>query len=273
MAGYRFSDQAPVLMDLLGEAKAANGSIQFYARGTTTPKHTYPVYALTGSPNTNPVLLDSDGRAATEIWLDGDYTAVLYDSDDVEIWTRDIRSPNDETNELPDTTGHEDHFLTVSSGLPAWVELQLLPDPTGSATKMVVVNAEATAYTLQDQPEPEELPDPEYTVDLPNDVLVGTYFRQFGTGTVPSASGAQTSSVAVTFGTAFTSTPVFASVTCTQAGGSTPSGRVPVLAVSSLSTTGMTVTANVSDDDTQSQYKLASATTFMYAVEGELDPP
>lgn len=61
----------------------SGGSIYFYEPGTTTPKATYQDSGLT-VPNSNPVILDSAGRAT--IWGNGSYRQILYDQFDNLIW-------------------------------------------------------------------------------------------------------------------------------------------------------------------------------------------
>lgn len=61
----------------------AGGSVYHYVVGTTTPKTTYQNQALT-VPNTNPVVLNSAGRAT--IWGNGTFRQVLYDVNGVLIW-------------------------------------------------------------------------------------------------------------------------------------------------------------------------------------------
>jgi hypothetical protein len=64
-------------------APLANGSVYFYAPGTTNPKSTYQDNS--GSAlNTNPVLLDSRGQAV--IWGSGTYRQVVKDWSGVTIW-------------------------------------------------------------------------------------------------------------------------------------------------------------------------------------------
>jgi len=59
----------------------AGGKVYTYEQGTTTPLATYQDEAET-TPNTNPVILDSSGRAL--IWLgSADYTFVIHNSSDV----------------------------------------------------------------------------------------------------------------------------------------------------------------------------------------------
>ena len=65
----------------------AGGKLYTYYAGTTTPLSTYTNYAGT-TPNANPVIMDSAGRAS--VWLGvGSYKFVLKDSTDVLIYTTD----------------------------------------------------------------------------------------------------------------------------------------------------------------------------------------
>lgn len=72
------------------------GKIQFYATGTTTPKDTYAQADRDpGSVNTNPVILGANGRPQTPLGApngaifltSGAYDAVVYDADDVELYS------------------------------------------------------------------------------------------------------------------------------------------------------------------------------------------
>lgn len=64
----------------------AGGKVYTYEAGTTTPKDTYTNQGG-GTPNANPVILDSAGRAS--IWLSGSYKIVVKDSSDNTITTDD----------------------------------------------------------------------------------------------------------------------------------------------------------------------------------------
>jgi hypothetical protein len=68
-------------------APLAGGKLYTYVAGTTTPLATYTTY--TGAtPNANPVILDSAGRAS--VWLGvGSYKFVLTDSVNVLVYTTD----------------------------------------------------------------------------------------------------------------------------------------------------------------------------------------
>jgi hypothetical protein len=68
----------------------SGGKLYTYLAGTTTPATTYT--SNSGSiPNTNPIILDSAGRVAEEIWLQNSvlYKFVLTSSTDVSVWTKD----------------------------------------------------------------------------------------------------------------------------------------------------------------------------------------
>jgi len=66
----------------------AGGSLAFYASGTSTPLTTYSDSALT-VPNTNPVVLDSAGRAGNIFLQNLAYKVVLSDVNNNPIWTDD----------------------------------------------------------------------------------------------------------------------------------------------------------------------------------------
>lgn len=89
------------------------GLLYTYAAGTTTPQITY-TSASGSTPNPNPVVLDSAGRVANEIWLDAgvSYKFVLRTSTGVLVWTKDdIDGINDVNAEnvvyTPSGTGAE----------------------------------------------------------------------------------------------------------------------------------------------------------------------
>ena len=72
----------------------SGGKLYTYAAGTTTPATTYTT-SDGGTPNTNPIILDSAGRVPQEIWLtDGvTYKFALYTSTDTQIWVKDNIAP------------------------------------------------------------------------------------------------------------------------------------------------------------------------------------
>jgi hypothetical protein len=73
----------------------SGGKLHFYASGTSTPLNTYTTKALAVA-NPNPIVLNSAGRPAVDIFLqDLEYKVVLKDANDQEIWTADPVSHRD----------------------------------------------------------------------------------------------------------------------------------------------------------------------------------
>lgn len=89
----KFVNPDPEFADATGSA--LSGSLLFfYVTGTSTKQTTYTDKALT-IPNTNPIVLDANGRSPTDIWLSTlPYKIVLAPANDTDpptspIWTRD----------------------------------------------------------------------------------------------------------------------------------------------------------------------------------------
>lgn len=70
-----------------GGIPLVGGKVYTYAAGTTTPLATYTT-AAAGTPNTNPVILDSRGEASI-FFSAANYKIVVKDSLDSTIWTQD----------------------------------------------------------------------------------------------------------------------------------------------------------------------------------------
>lgn len=70
-----------------GGIPLVGGKVYTYAAGTTTPLATYTT-AAAGTPNANPVILDSRGEASI-FFSAANYKVVLKDSLDSTIWTQD----------------------------------------------------------------------------------------------------------------------------------------------------------------------------------------
>lgn len=66
----------------------AGGTLSFYASGTSTPLSTFSNQALS-SPNTNPVVLDSAGRAGAIFLQSLSYKVILADVNSNQIWVQD----------------------------------------------------------------------------------------------------------------------------------------------------------------------------------------
>ena len=71
-------------------AVLSGGKLYIYNAGTTTPATTY-TSSSGATPNTNPIILDSAGRIANQIWLpaSGTFKFVLKTSTDITLWTKD----------------------------------------------------------------------------------------------------------------------------------------------------------------------------------------
>lgn len=92
----------------------SGGKLYSYVAGTTTKKATYSDPDCT-TPNTNPVILDSEGYA--DVWVpSGSYKFALYDADDVQRWVKD---------DIP-TLGSASGSSSSDSGLSAWVTHDLV---------------------------------------------------------------------------------------------------------------------------------------------------
>lgn len=263
MASFRILNQAPQYL-LADGGVNAGGSLTFYETDLTTLKDTWSDEALT-TLNRNPVVFDAAGRTLTDVWGDGEYGVEMRDSLGTVIWTRNnVQAAGDASQTIPALV--TDQFLSNDGTTMFWTEILQVPDPTGLANFQLESDGTGVPVWVQ-KPEPE--PPPESDIDATATYIrLNTYLRQWGTGTAPAAPSAKTTSVNITFAKAFSGTPYHASIRISESGGSTPSGAICTFAVTGLTSTGMTVTFNVPDDDSTSSWKLANATPFSYSVEG-----
>jgi len=258
---YQFYNPAPVLFTLTGLVPAAGGSLTFYEVGTTTPKDTWSNPALSVL-NSNPVLLDSAGRSATAIWLDGNYDVVLKDATGATVWTRQVNAPtsagttiptlvadqflsNDGTNliwqpvsQVPDTSGSEGYTLAVAGGIATWVAPTVIAETTTVDGNNLTIGATG-----------------------------GNFSIQTGTATGVNAGG-RTQSKAVVFATPFTATP-FVTLSLTNPSSLASGTNNPSHRISSLSTSGFTVTFVMGEvDDSQAIYDFNAAVIFDFVAIG-----
>jgi len=86
--GSRFS--TPNAQFVVGStgAVAAGYKLYFYVSGTSTPLNTYSDAALT-VPNSNPVVLDSNGNAGSIFLQPANYKVVFTDPTSVQVWVED----------------------------------------------------------------------------------------------------------------------------------------------------------------------------------------
>lgn len=258
----RFYDPNPVYFNTLSGAPVAGGSLAFYQQGTTTPKGTWSDQALT-IPNTNPVALDSSGRANVNIWLDGAYSVRLLDSLGAVIWTRDVNDGAANDSVFP--TLQSGKFLSNDGSSVLWADIIQLPDPTGSDGKMVV--ASGGAYVLQAQPTAPVSP----IVVTDNSVkYVGTssvILEQWGVGSIP-ASGAKLASTVITFPGAYV-TPPTASVAIARGSGVVAAGFIGCLGWTT-STTQLTVYWDLNIPQVGSEYSLTSPIPITWRAIGKV---
>lgn len=121
----RFVNPVPQFFDDAGNV-LASGKLFFYETGTTTLKNTYSDSDLS-TPNTNPVILDGEGRVATgdgEIFLSGDYKVRLTDSSDVQLWERDpVSSVDDLTREWANGSTYNKDQIVIGSDTLFYISL------------------------------------------------------------------------------------------------------------------------------------------------------
>lgn len=112
----------------------SGAKLYFYVAGTTTPKDTYTTYTL-GTPNTNPVEADADGRMGA-IWLGtGSYKAVLTTAGGSTIWTADY------------VTGNQLDILTARGDLLTRSASAYARLPLGTSGYGLVSNGSDAAWT------------------------------------------------------------------------------------------------------------------------------
>lgn len=275
---YRLTDPAPVLLNLLGTARAANGSLTFYEKGTTTPKDTWSDQDLTVL-NDNPVPLDSSGRAETEIWLDGEYTVVAKASDDTTIWTRVVAPEIAPGLAIPDLTGKTGWFLSNNGSVLVWQDILalLLPDPSGSAGYQVVVNSDGTGYILQPPPTPEELSINIEILSSTRQVFTDDDGNKMqilqGTATTSGGLGSKNAQGTVTYSNAFSSdlVPMITAVGGPFAPGNGVSGYWADVSCFSHSATGFVANFNTNHGESNADGNISGNITFGFLAIGPID--
>lgn len=257
MASFRFYDPAPVNMNLLATFPAAGGSLAFYEIGTTTPKNTWSDRDLT-ILNTNPVALDSSGRANVNIWLDGAYSVTLRDSNNVVIWTRDVDSGVEDGLSIPPLVANQ--WLTNDGSSLQWGTFFQLPDPTGSDGKIPV--ASGGGYVLQAQ---QTIPTQPVVTD--NSIKIGNILDQWGTGSI-AASGTQLASTTITFPTPYI-VPPNATVSIAKGSGVVTAGFIGCLGWTT-SITAITVYWDLNITQVGSQYNLVTPIPLTWRAVGKV---
>lgn len=266
MPAYRFLNPAPVFLNIPGTELIPFGFWHFYERGTTTEKDTWSDPELT-ILNSNPVELDSSGRMNTDVWLDGEYTAVLKDAQGVTITSKVITSGIPSGLAIPALAPG---FLTNDLSNLIWqdIETQLLPDPTGSADYILSTDG-ANVFWIP-QPTPPDVPDPEIVID-------GTTFRagisdsttkfyiQTGSGSAPP-SGSEDTNTSVNFPVVF-DTIWHLSIT-QRHNGVTTLAAVPSQTVTAQSVAGFSVRFSTLENSEFAGWQITSPVPFDWMAVG-----
>ena len=254
MAGYRLYDLNPVYFNLLATQPADGGFLYFYDIGTTTPRATYSDRALT-IPNSNPVLLDSTGRANVNVWLDGAYTVVCKQSNGVTIWTEDVDNGATSGTAIPSLVSGQ--FLTNDGTNLLWQALKQVPDPTGSSGKYLSTDGTSLLWQAVTIPASQ-------VSTTANSIKVIDKLVQWGSATFP-ASGARQIAGSITFGTPYDSAALVVLPIPTNI--ATIGQQIGAGAVLSKSATGATIQFD-SDDFAQSNATFTSSFTFDWLAIG-----
>lgn len=141
---FRFLNQSPVYLSNAG-VPLAGGSLTFTNTGTTTPKAVYSDKALT-VPLTNPVVLDSSGRAPVDIWGSGSYRVVVKDSVGTVIKQLDDVDELLTGSGIPTMSGQSGKFLTNNGSAASWSAISQVPSQTGNAGKYLKTDGTTASW-------------------------------------------------------------------------------------------------------------------------------
>lgn len=274
MPAFRLYDRITTWHGLSGQL-LAGGYFLFYTAGTTTPANVYGEKALTTN-NGARVDLDASGRLEHDVWADtaNSFFVEVYDADDVKQGEADnVELPGGagQTIPVPATGellgGDGTNFLTVDyTGL-------VLPDMTGNANKILGTDGAIASWIAK--PADGATGTANITVTSSSvkwDGGTTKVMEQFGTSTATN-SNARTCSKVITFGTAFTATPVV-SIVPTFAAAPTTGGNVyPHWDITAVSTTGFTVTfstytGGTSADSSNTNSVISADVPFAWTARG-----
>lgn len=270
MAAYRILNQAPQYLLASGKVNAG-GSLTFYETDLTTLKNTWSDPDKS-TLNSNPVTLDAAGRTTTDVWGDGEYGVVMKDALGATQWTRNNVQPGDGTAATALPTLGEGQFISSDGTTLIAVDIIQVPDPTGE-TGNILYSDGVLPYWAAPPAEP-TIPDPDIVITTtPNKSLrlgvsddTTKKLDQYGSDTV-SPSGTKTVTKSVTFPTPFAAAPWFIDIEPTS-GAATASGAFPTHSITSRSTTGYTITWNIPDDDSRSEWQISNTIAWNWKAEG-----
>lgn len=265
MPTFRILNQDPVYFDLRGNV-AAGGYLRFYDSETTTPRSVYGDPSLSVN-NGSTVEIGSDGRAVNDIWGDGDYRVRVYAADDTLISEADfVQIPGGSGSGLPALVAG--NFLSNDGSVAQWVDLLQLPDPTGSAGK--ILGTDGTSFLFQSPPLAPDVVLPAGGITQGEGYFtIGSLLIQFGTSSASSATS-KTATKNISFPTAYASTPkVFIQP---NGSGPTPNGvyvRCHALTISaSAFTAGFSTQTGGTSADNYSGSNITSDVQFSWAAIG-----
>lgn len=263
----QFLNPAPVLHDLLGIDPAFNGSLTFYEIGTTDPKDTWSDHDMTVL-NENPVPLDSAARTDTQVWLDGEYTAVLRNEAGETVWTRDLRPEQTGGETLP--AKESGKFLTTDGSSWLLETITQVPDPTGFSGRVLSTDGANVLWVTAASvvPPPPPVPEPDWTTGT-NKLQLGDILIQWGTGNAGS-SGSEMTSTPISFPAAYLATPA---VMLQVKDITTATGHALVAhSTTSLTTSGFTAQFNVADRHYVAGSAITTPIPFSWIAVGQVAP-
>lgn len=266
MAAYNLFDPGAVFQNILGTAHLATGSLTFYSIGTTTPKDTWNDPDLAPAHlNTNPLNLDSSGRVTADLFGDGEYTVKLTDGPDgtgSTIWTHDRVPGGDAGLSIPALVAG--YFLSNDGASILWDAVRQVPDPTGQSGKALTSTGSSTTWTAFPTAPTLDVVITANSIRIGDGVSSTKFMIQWANNTAP-ASGTKSTSKAITWATPFASLAHVAVTTTISS--ATPSGALVDNAVpytQNSPSTGVTVSFNVSDDDSSASWQITNPITFTY---------
>lgn len=251
------------------------GYFKFYAGGTTTPADVYPDSSLGGGTALgSTVYLDASGRLLHECWGDASltYFVELYDSDNVkQADFDDVGVPGGPAQVIP--IPDEDEYLGGDGTNFIAKTYTGLPDPTGQANK--ILSTDGTDFIWIAKPADGENGASDITVTSSSVKWsdgTTTVMEQFGNATATNGA-TRTCSKSVSFGTAFTATPVVTIVPTFSAAPTTGGNVYPHWDITAVSTTGFTVTfstytGGTSADSSNTNSVISSDVPFAWSARG-----
>jgi hypothetical protein len=160
---------------------------------------------------------------------------------------------------------NEGEFISGDGTNYALVTVREVPDPTGQSNKILGTDGSSVFWVTRPADGTNGAAGVSDIANASGSVRIGTLLIQWGSGSA-AASGTDTTSATITFGTAFSATPYFVvpSVTVASVNGTS----LVATSYTSPSTTGCTINFNNADRHFDGSSKLTSAIPFTYIAVG-----